>query len=221
MTFTESKEQCAAILRAHGIGEITTPEETATLTDFFSKHHPKWLLKTNGEEVRRYIVKPAGARGMKCLYLVTDSTTTDIGIGRCKKVVNMDNRMKDTYIAAACRHAVDESVIAPIRRELKRRLQFGEPVYSELSGTRITAIHDAHIDHYNLTFKELVKRFIEMEGRDYLFENINFAEQNTPFTRFTDESISKRFSCFHYGNTHLRLVTEEENLSLLKKKKRW
>ena len=221
MTFTELKEQCAAILRAHEIGEITTPEETAALNDFFSKHHPKWQLKTKGEEVRRYIIKPAGTRGMKCLYLVTDSTTTDIGIGRCKKVANMNNRMKDTYIAAACRHAVDESVIAPIRGELKRRFQFGEPVYSELSGARIADIHDAHIDHYNLTFKELVERFIEMEGRDYLFENINFAERNTPFTRFTDESISKRFSCFHNGNTHLRLVTKEENSSLLKKKNQW
>lgn len=219
MTFTEAKERCAAILRAHKIGEITAPEETATLNEFFRKHHPKWRLKTNGEDVRKYIIKPAGTRGTKCLYLVTDSATTDIGIGRCKKVANMDERMKDTYIAAACRHAVDESVIAPIRRELKRRFQFGEPVYSELSGTRITNIHDAHIDHYNLTFKELVERFIEMEGRDYLFGNINFDEQSTSFTRFTDESIGRRFTCFHNGNTCLRIVTKDENLSRLKENK--
>lgn len=78
-------------------------------------------------------------------------------------------------------------------------------------------MHDLHIDHYDKPFKDIVDDFINQEGRESLFSKINMGEQDSPTTRFMDSEIINKFISFHNANTHLRVITRKENLSLARK----
>lgn len=214
MTYTDLKKTCEAIPRAHKIRESTSQEETNLLNSFFRIHHPDWYEKTNGEEVIRYEVRDSGAYHTKCLYLVTETQTTDIGFRGCLKNVPSSENYMDFNIKAACRYAIDKTIISPLRKEYEKRISSGEVIVSAISSNQITDIRNLHIDHYDKTFNELVVEFINQEGREYLFSMINMGEQNSPYTRFVDSIIDVRFISFHNANTHLRAITKEENLSL-------
>ena len=214
MTYTDLKKTCEAIPRAHKIGESTSQEETNLLNSFFRIHHPDWYEKTNGGEVIRYEVRDSGAYHTKCLYLVTENQTTDIGFRGCLKNVPSSENYMDFNIKAACRYAIDKTIISPLRKEYEKRISSGEVIVSAISSNQITDIRNLHIDHYDKTFNVLVVEFINQEGREYLFSMINMGEQNSPYTRFVDSIIDVRFISFHNANTHLRAITKEENLSL-------
>ena len=203
MTYTDLKKTCEAIPRAHKIGESTSQEETNLLNSFFRIHHPDWYEKTNGEEVIRYEVRDSGAYHTKCLYLVTENQTTDIGFRGCLKNVPSSENYMDFNIKAACRYAIDKTIISPLRKEYEKRISSGEVIVSAISSNQITDIRNLHIDHYDKTFNELVVEFINQEGREYLFSMINMGEQNSPYTRFVDSIIDVRFISFHNANTHL------------------
>ena len=48
MNCTSGKNKLKTILNSHKIGEYTTEEETAFMTDFFRLYHPDWYDKTLG-----------------------------------------------------------------------------------------------------------------------------------------------------------------------------
>lgn len=217
MTYTEFKKQCEAIPRSHNIGESTTPEETNHLNSFFRLHHPDWYLKTKGEEVIRYDIRNSGTFGTKCLYLVTENSTTDIGFRGCLKNVPSNKAYMDFNIKAACRNAINKPIISPLRKKYELKLLAGEKIKSELSSQEIKTMHDLHIDHYDKPFKDIVDDFINQEGRESLFSKINMGEQDSPTTRFMDSEIINKFISFHNANTHLRVITRKENLSLARK----
>ena len=152
MTYTDLKKTCEAIPRAHKIGESTSQEETNLLNSFFRIHHPDWYEKTNGEEVIRYEVRDSGAYHTKCLYLVTETQTTDIGFRGCLKNVPSSENYMDFNIKAACRYAIDKTIISPLRKEYEKRISSGEVIVSAISSNQITDIRNLHIDHYDKTF---------------------------------------------------------------------
>lgn len=45
-------------------------------------------------------------------------------------------------------------------------------------------------------------------------------DHKSTITRFVDENLVEEFVLYHDQHTHLRVVTKEENLSLLKKRKK-
>lgn len=45
MNCTSGKNKLKTILNSHKIGEYTTEEETAFMTDFFRLYHPDWYDK--------------------------------------------------------------------------------------------------------------------------------------------------------------------------------
>ena len=79
---------------------------------------------------------------------------------------------------------------------------------------------DFHVDHYNLTFEELVDNWMKIKGMEYLYQRINMNEQMSTITKFVDENLVEEFVLYHDQHTHLRVVTKEENLSSLKKNKK-
>ena len=126
-----------------------------TFEFIFRLHHPDWYEKTNGEEVIRYEVRNSGAYHTKCLYLVTAYQTTDIGFRGCLKNIPSSDSYMDFNIKAACRNAIDSTIISPLRKEYEKRIASGEVIVSAISSNQITDIHDLHIDHYDKTFNEL------------------------------------------------------------------
>lgn len=55
---------------------------------------------------------------------------------------------------------------------------------------------------------------------EYLYQRINMNDHKSTITRFVDENLVEEFVLYHDQHTHLRVVTKEENLSLLKKRKK-
>lgn len=216
LSYTARKTQCQEILRLHKIGETTTSEETELLSAFFRLHHIDWFSKTQGEDVLTYRVANSKNHNTKCLYLVTDSNYEDIGFRGCYKEIPSTESYMDQNIQAACRYAIDEPIIRPLRKECEFKLRSGLVIKSAISSQPINDMKDLHIDHYDRTFYEVVCEFINLEGREFLFSKINMDEHKSSVTKFTDPNINLRFVSFHNANTHLRIITKTENLSITK-----
>jgi len=69
---------------------------------------------------------------------------------------------------------------------------------------------NTHIDHYNLSFKNLVKKWMEMHDHtyDYLY-NFIYREKSRNF--FTNQEIENSFIEFHNKNTNLRAIHKSLN----------
>lgn len=115
-------------------------------------------------------------------------------------------------IAAACRRSIAEPCILPLYNQIKQKFINGIPVTSDYSNKIICTISDVQIDHYDLTFEELVSKWIDIKGLDYLFGKVNMGDQQSTITEFVDKNLNNEFVDFHNKHTHLRVVTKEENL---------
>ena len=104
-----------------------------------------------------------------------------------------------------------------MKRDVIEKLNSGIEVKSEYSGKQITSKTGFQIDHFDVDFETLVNEWISHKGLEFLFSKINMGENNSTITKFIDDDISEEFIIFHDKNTHLRVVTREENLSLIKK----
>lgn len=217
MNFTNKKGKVREILHSHNIGETTTDEETAFISSFFRIHHPDWYIKTKGINVVTYRVVKDPVYKTICFQLeLEDGTTDDIGYGTLRAKPKDPVKYKHDNICAACRNAIDEAFIKPMRNEVLRKIDAGIPVYSDYSGNPIQDANSFQIDHYDLCFDELVTMFIVQNGLDFLYEKVNMGETLSTVTKFTDEKIKEEFIHLHENNTHLRVVTKNENLSDLR-----
>ena len=157
----------------------------------------------------------------RCFWLILENgVEDDIGFNR----LNAHPADKEQYmrqnIAAACRTAVKQPSIKPFRDSILKKVKEDLPVYSDLSGKPILDKEDFHIDYYELTFEDLVEKWIEIKGMEYLYQKINMNDHMSTITKFVDKNLVEEFVQYHDQHTHLRVVTKEENLSLLKKKKK-
>lgn len=224
MSFTSDKKELRRILNSHKIGECTTEEETAFISVFFRLYHPDWYNKTQGlMQVVTYKIKAETDHQAvgRCFWLILENgVEDDIGFNK----LNAHPADKEQYmrqnIAAACRTAVKQPSIKPFRDSILKKFKEDLPVYSDLSGKPILDKGDFHIDHYELTFEDLVEKWIEIKGMEYLYQKINMNDHMSTITKFVDENLVEEFVQYHDQHTHLRVVTKEENLSLLKKKEK-
>jgi hypothetical protein len=76
----------------------------------------------------------------------------------------------------------------------------GEVLYQE----------NCHIDHYNLTFKEIIKKYMDINNYtfDFLYQ---FVVRKNSRSYFTDENLTKSFIDFHNNNTNLRPILKSLN----------
>jgi hypothetical protein len=76
----------------------------------------------------------------------------------------------------------------------------GEVLYKE----------NCHIDHYNLTFKEIIKKWMDINNYtfDFLYQ---FVVRKNSRSYFTDENLTKSFIDFHNNNTNLRPILKSLN----------
>lgn len=224
MSFTSDKNELRRILNSHKIGERTTEEETAFITAFFRRYHPEWYIKTQGlMQVVTYKIKAETdhQKPGRCFWLILENgAEEDIGYGRLHARSVDNKKYMRQNIAAACRTAVKQPSIKTFRDSILKKFKEGLPVYSDLSGKPILDEGDFHIDHYDLTFEDLVEKWIEIKGMEYLYQRINMNDHMSTITKFVDENLVEEFVQYHDQHTHLRVVTKEENLSLLKKIKK-
>ncbi len=183
--------------------EVSESDRDFLINNVFSRH-PFWSNKTKGRKIVSVMVGKAPEHNTRCFYLIRDDgTSTDIGISRC---------FKKSYdeIALACREAV-RPVIGDFRANLKY------PLVCPITGKTLNDPSEVHIDHYDLTFSELVK--VWAKGKDSEELQLEAPGDNKSSVRFSNIYTVYDFIRFHGTYTHLRAVSKEANLSILRKKK--
>ena len=205
MNKTEKISKCREILHKHYSSEkISDNDDIIFLYSIFEGHND-WEQKMGcGVE---YITTTNTKYGNKCFVIYRlDGTSTDISFMHC-----ITNRSKIYEIKKACRSSIRQ-IIVDFRN---KNVQFGTskcPFTNE-----ILYVENTHIDHYDMSFDELFKIWLNDYNQDYLHSKINQQVDNTMEMFFEDEEIIKKFIEFHNKNTHLRAISKKANLSKLSK----
>jgi hypothetical protein len=203
MNKTQLKSKCKEILNSYPIGKKLNIDDFNFLLSVF-ENHPEWALK-KGVGIKDITVRYTQYRNKnKCFYLERiDNTITDISYLR-----SIDSYSDLHFIKMACRTA-----ISPIIQEFKNSLDC-ENLYCEFTKEKLHKTN-MHIDHYDLTFNELVEKWLAITKQDL---SVNETKDDDVVTCFKSLDTIEEFKKFHNENTHLRPVSKEANLSILRKK---
>lgn len=160
--------------------------------------------KIGGRQLVGIAVNKSPTFSSKCFYLVfSDGTRTDISYKGA--------RSSENDLIWALRDTVMPTIWA-----FKKKADF--PIRCPITGELISW-EDSDVDHYDLTFSELVSHFIERKGGiNNLLPFITESTDNSDKTLIVDENLKREFIAFHNAHTHLRIVSKIANRSILKKK---
>ena len=208
-TFSTKKsleEKCKKILNSYKSGDRLNLFDEEFMISFFMQLAKSYKLKGQNI-VAIYVRKSAHFPNQQFWIKREDGTETDISYLSC---INPPKPIDE--IKAACRRAV-ESII----KEYKFKHVY--PTTSDLSGQPIQCPDDAEVDHYDMDFVELVRNWVSLNGgEEKVHSKINETEDGSEKTEFTDRALVESFIQYHNSNTHLRLITVEENRKRKKKR---
>ena len=198
MTKKEKTEKCREVLYRNK-GKVESIEDIEFLYSIF-ECHAQWEQKKGCGVDYFYVGK--SEYNNACFFIMrTDGSTTDISFGSAIKEPSKINK-----VAKACRTAIEPEIKA-----FRETVIYGFQC-CPLSGDILTR-GNTHIDHYDLSFKELFDRWLNAWEIDNLHDNyVCETKDNECKTYFTDQRIIDDFVSFHNNNTHLRAVTKEANL---------
>lgn len=169
-------------------------------------NHPRWKEKIgcglDHIEVRKSLY------GAKSFYIVReDGTSTDISYR--KAIYSSVNKRSE--IMKACR-----TIISPIIEMHRNQVKL--PFTCPITGEVVTDKSNVHIDHYDLTFKELFDLWMEGKDEDELYDKLLVSKKDGCVeVHFDDPILTMDFYQFHNTHTHLRAVSEKANETILKK----
>jgi hypothetical protein len=202
MTDKEKTEKCRYILYCY-TGRIEFADDIEFLYSIF-ECHPQWEQK-QGCGVDYFYIGKTKYNNL-CFYIMrTDGTTTDISFTTAIKEPTIKSKVLKAF----------RSAIRPEIEKFKKTIKFGADK-CPITGY-ILIPSNTHIDHYDLTFKELIEVFTTDTPLEDYFQFINETKDNEVETYFTNQNIIDSFVNFHNANTNLRAVTKQANLSILKK----
>ena len=114
---------------------------------------------------------------------------------------------KEKQVKIALRECVVDIII-----EFRKKIVFGVDKCA-ISGELLQS-KETHIDHYNFTFKKIVRNWmlINKYDFDYLYE---FVFRKNSRNYFNEILISKSFIKYHNENTNLRAILKSLNKSNL------
>ena len=204
MTKKDQTEYCRIILNKAKLNELlTNHSDIQFLMDLF-ENHPEWEQKKGvGVSGIKVIMSPYKNRCFEIQRV--DGTKTDISFTVCISKPSILS-----YIKKACRNAIRSEIV----RFRDQNVKFGISVCPFTN--EILTKDNCHIDHYNLTFNELVTIFIMRKGTDYLYSEIVASKDNHFDLYFDNEELIREFVFHHDMHTHLRAVSITANLSLLR-----
>lgn len=215
MTKKELTERCRKILESEIGTEVIGDDFTFLMTDIFPYHH-RWDEKIGCGIEKIYVAmapKDTYKKQSKCFRIVRfDSSYTDISFHKCIDRRGRENvydeQLPLNNIYKACRTAIQ-----PIISAFKERVTY--PFVCPLaSNIVVTCQSECHIDHYDLDFKDVVKKWLELRARyfDAIKNAIVAHEENSSDVYFNNEKIITDFQKFHNEHTHLRAVSQTSNL---------
>ena len=203
-TAKELEDYCKKVL--NDIDGVVPECYVDLLYDIF-EGHPHWREK-EGCGFHHFEVRK-GLYGKKGFYIVrTDGTSTDISY---RKAI-YSYPTKRAEIMKACR-----TVISPIIEMMRNHIQI--PFTCPITGEVITDRSKIHIDHYDLTFKELFDLWMKDKDIDKVYATIGESRKDGCVeVHFNDPLLTMDFYQFHNEHTHLRAVSETANETVLKRK---
>ena len=203
MNKKQTTEKCREVLYRYNIGEkITDYDDIMFLISVF-EGHSEWESK-KGVGISYFSTMKTIYSKNKCFSIHrVDGSMTDISFNHSIK-----NRSRIIEIKNACRDAIRPTVTNFRIQQLLKRCPFTDELLTN---------DNLHIDHYDLTFDQLFKKWMENQDEEYLFGHINPTSDNNQRTYFALQVIIESFIKFHNENTHLRGVSKKANLSILKK----
>lgn len=193
-------EECRAILYRYKHRECLSDEDAGFVFDLLLQH-PHADVKI-GDGVTAFHVREFYDPPSRCFWIVrADGSETDFSFLKCLRQVTPLQRFKQS-----ARRAVAEDIIA-----FKKTAFSGSSViHCALTGAAISG-DDAHVDHSEPTFDEIVRRFICAEQIDP--QEVAFLyPDGMEGTSFADPLLETRFRQFHREHAHLRMVTAQANL---------
>jgi hypothetical protein len=133
-----------------------------------------------------------------------DGSVTDFGVPACLNDFGKINRM-----------SLRELVKAQIGQYRQKRLAGGAGTFvSGLSG-EVFPITEAHVDHRDVIFEEIVRQFCIQESLDLDRELLTISKDSCSTPQWRDQAVADRFASFHAGFP-LQLISRQENLSTKK-----
>ena len=196
MTNKEKLHWCSYLLNKHRIGYTLNEKEKSFMLDIFSNHHNWEEKKGVGIDCIKILHNNFGHRGF---YLQrVDGSVIDISIGSS---VSGKESKYSAKLASACRTAIRPEIV---------KFRDNNVTYSVtkcvISGDVLTK-ENTHIDHYDLTFAEMLKLWLADNPKPALVSKAEWYE-------FEDKDVEAEFVEFHNNNCKLRAVTKEVNIKL-------
>lgn len=203
MNKTEKLKRCREIL--YGTQRFVDECSSRFLIGQVFPNHPEWDEKM-GIGIDHLEVRPDGYGG-RCFFIVRkDGSFTDISF-----VASISPPKKETDVKRACR-----AVIRPLIEKVRDQIKL--PFICPITGETVLDRRNIHIDHYDLTFRELFDEWVKGKDMGALYEATRKSNKdNDTNTYFDNEEICRDFLEFHNQHTHLRAVSRRANLSIFKK----
>jgi hypothetical protein len=186
--------------------EITDADHVLAVAELFRGHIE--YEEKSGCGVKRFFVDFAPNHpNSTCFWIErSDGTKTDFGFPACVQTIGGLNRQSFRALIRPQIYAFKD----------RRLAECGDWFESDYSGES-HHISDAHIDH-EIEFEEIVRRFADQEGIDIDAELLTVACDARSEPTWKDANLAERFKAFH-RSFPLRLVSKNENLSELRRKK--
>lgn len=183
---------------------VTDPADHEFLLGLLSLH--RQAAKKIGVGVQSFQVESQW--GNQGFWLTrTDGTRTDWSFVFC---ISPPSRAQE--VTKVFRHEIRQQIVEA------KALAFvnSNTIYCEVTGIAITQ-DTAHVDH-NPTFESLLATFLTQWSLKIEQIEISESSDGSLEAQFIDRDLAKKWSSFHRQHARLRLVSQQANLSLLRRR---
>lgn len=212
LTKKKRENMCRAIVSLYAPGTTIDLDNELTLRKLSLDHHPLWPIISEGgidhlevalhEKYKTKHIRVVKPNGEKWPISYREGIYPPKGgLQECAT----------EQIRHCCREAIEPEV-----RQLLYNTEF--PCICPIDGTVISNSSEVHVDHYDLTFDEVFKAWMENKDAITMFYTVIDWSFEHAGERFCEERVRENFIKFHDAHTHLRVVSRHANLVTLKKK---
>lgn len=204
------KRQCREII-CRTSGRVSEADAQWLIDNVF-QFHPYWDQKRGCgvDYLRVEKIGDYGTYGFR-LYRI-DGTKDDISF--VKAIDDLGKKDSSAWKTRSVKSACREAIMPQIR---KIREAIRLPILCPITLQYIYDKAEVEIDHYDLTFEELLALWLEGKDIEALYEAVDGGD-NVIGDHFKDKEIEQDFIKFHNDHTHLRAVSKFANGSLLRRK---
>lgn len=198
------QEYARSILYSHSVNSVLNETDFDFMYNYFKEIHHEWENKLGA--------------GIKAIHRKLDKVT---GKYRTFEIERVDGSMTDiSYIVANIKKPnyyndfkkALRFVIMPQILEFKKNKFNESPVIICPISKTDTTFNDCHIDHFNPTFDDIVKCFINEYKIIDLKAVLAPNRDNQTICEISDKLVSDNFYKYHQNKANLRVLSVKANL---------